>query len=62
MQLLDGSDYVQANIIIGTPAQVAKRNYLRVIDEGWRVDGSRRSQAICVIRHGWDRRDAPSAC
>ena len=32
---LDGSDYVQANIIIGTSVQVAKRNCIRLIDEKW---------------------------
>ena len=34
---LDGSDYVQANIIIGTSVQVAKRNCIRLIDEKWGV-------------------------
>ena len=32
---LDGSDYVRANIIIGTSAQAAKRNCIRLIDEMW---------------------------
>jgi len=32
---LDGSDYVQANIIIGTSAQAAKRNCIRLIDGAW---------------------------
>lgn len=35
IQHLNGSDYVQANIIIGTSAQVAKRNCIRLIDEKW---------------------------
>lgn len=35
IRYLDGSDYVQANIIIGTSAQVAKRNCIRLIDEKW---------------------------
>jgi hypothetical protein len=32
---LNGSDYVQANIIIGTSAQVAKRNCIRLVEEKW---------------------------
>ena len=32
---LDGSDYVQANIVIGTSAQAAKRNCMRMIDSSW---------------------------
>jgi hypothetical protein len=32
---LDSSDYVQANIVIGTSAQAAKRNCMRVIDSSW---------------------------
>lgn len=32
---LDGSDYVQANIVIGTSAQAAKRNCVKVIDSSW---------------------------
>ena len=32
---LDSSDYVQANIVLGTSAQAAKRNYLRVIESSW---------------------------
>ena len=32
---LDGSDYVQANIVIGTSAQATKRNCVKVIDGSW---------------------------
>ena len=62
IQHLNESDYVQANIIIGTSAQVAKRNCIRLVEEKWEQDGSRRSRATCVIRLGWDRRDVLSAC
>jgi hypothetical protein len=32
---LDGSDYVQANIVIGTSAQAGKRKYIRLIEDAW---------------------------
>ncbi|KAK3046033.1 hypothetical protein LTR09_012446 [Extremus antarcticus] len=35
IQSLDGHDYIQANIIIGTSAQVAKRNCIGLIDGIW---------------------------
>jgi hypothetical protein len=45
---LNGSDYVQANVIIGTSAQVAKRNCIRLIDEKW--------------AHGWFDKIPPNMC